>query len=113
MSGLSIGSMGHGADCSVAGGHPGSRFLEGRWPPAKKTARLEQRNCRLRLSQRRVGAKGVPMRLLLAAALIGSAAVASMAAQSTQSSEPSGALERAFMPNGRISMDLTAGEYHI
>lgn len=52
------------------------------------------------------------MRLLIAAAIVGTALVTDAASQSPRDSR-SDSLERAFVANGRISMDLSAGEYRI
>jgi len=48
------------------------------------------------------------MRYILAAAFVGTALIAAQ-----QSSRPSSSLERDFVANGKISMDLSAGEYRI
>lgn len=53
------------------------------------------------------------MRIILASALVGTMLVAAPETQSTPETRPSGSLERAFAANGRISMDLSAGEYRI
>lgn len=53
------------------------------------------------------------MRMILASALVGGMFVAAPESQSTPETRPSGSLERAFTANGRISMDLSAGEYRI
>jgi len=52
------------------------------------------------------------MRIIVASALLGTALVASLSSQ-TPESRPSDVLERPFAANGRISMDLSAGEYRI
>lgn len=52
------------------------------------------------------------MRTLFATALLGTALVAGAAAGITQE-RPSDAVERGFVANGRITMDLSAGEYRI
>src|SRR6266511_1206805 len=51
------------------------------------------------------------MRISVAAALLATALVAAPHSQTTGNS--SDALERAFVANGRITMDLSAGEYRI
>lgn len=53
------------------------------------------------------------MRAILSAALVGSALIAAPALVAQQSSRPSSSLERDFVSNGKISMDLSAGEYRI
>ncbi|HEV8347955.1 MAG TPA: hypothetical protein VGQ16_15375 [Vicinamibacterales bacterium] len=53
------------------------------------------------------------MRTLIHAALLGIALVSAPALQATQESRTSDSLERAFVANGRIRMDLSAGEYRI
>jgi hypothetical protein len=53
------------------------------------------------------------MRTLMNAALLGIALVSAPALQATQESRTSDSLERAFVANGRIRMDLSAGEYRI
>jgi hypothetical protein len=53
------------------------------------------------------------MRMILASALVGTLLVAAPESQSTSDTRPSGSLERAFPVNGRISMDLSAGQYRI
>jgi len=53
------------------------------------------------------------MRIVIAAALAGFALVALPALQATQESRATDSLERAFVSNGRIKMDLSAGEYRI
>lgn len=53
------------------------------------------------------------MRSILVAALMGTVLVVTSESQSTPDSRASDSLERAFAPNGRISMDLSAGEYRI
>ena len=53
------------------------------------------------------------MRTLVIAALIGTALVAVPSSQTTQNARVSDSLERAFPTNGRIRMDLSAGEYRI
>jgi hypothetical protein len=53
------------------------------------------------------------MRTLVIAALIGTALVAVPSSQTTQTARVSDSLERAFPTNGRIQMDLSAGEYRI
>ena len=50
------------------------------------------------------------MRVLASAAM---ATVLGMGVLASQASRPSGSLERPFVPNGRIRMDLAAGEYRI
>lgn len=52
------------------------------------------------------------MRMILATALLGTALVASPASQTTETRASDG-LERPFGANGRITMDLSAGEYRI
>ena len=53
------------------------------------------------------------MRTILSAALVGSALIAAPALLAQQTSRPSSSLERDFVSNGKISMDLSAGEYRI
>jgi hypothetical protein len=53
------------------------------------------------------------MRIILTPALVGLMFVAAPRSQTTPEARPSGSLERAFTGNGRISMDLSAGEYRI
>lgn len=53
------------------------------------------------------------MRTIFAAAIAGIALVAAPAIQATQDTRASGSLERDFVTNGRINMDLSAGEYRI
>jgi len=53
------------------------------------------------------------MRTSICTAILGLTLVAFPASQSTQAPRPSASLERAFSANGRISMDLSAGEYRI
>ena len=53
------------------------------------------------------------MRTILSAALVGIALIAAPALVAQQSSRPSSSLEREFVSNGKISMDLSAGEYRI
>jgi hypothetical protein len=53
------------------------------------------------------------MRILVAATLLGTAFVAAPLSQTRAESEPSDSLERAFVANGHIRMDLSAGEYRI
>ncbi len=53
------------------------------------------------------------MRTLITAAMLGAALVAAPALQATQESRATDSLERAFTANGRIRMDLSAGEYRI
>jgi hypothetical protein len=53
------------------------------------------------------------MRTLIHAALLGIALVSAPALPATQESRTSDSLERAFVANGRIRMDLSAGEYRI
>jgi len=53
------------------------------------------------------------MRTIFSAALIGSALIAAPALVAQQTSRPSSSLERDFVSNGKISMDLSAGEYRI
>jgi hypothetical protein len=53
------------------------------------------------------------MRTVIVAALLGSALVAAPALLATQESRATDSLERAFAANGRIRMDLSAGEYRI
>lgn len=52
------------------------------------------------------------MRMLLAAAIFGTA-LATVAASPRQDSATSNSFERAFAANGRIRMDLSAGQYRI
>ena len=53
------------------------------------------------------------MRVLFAAAILAIALVTCPAAQTSQSANRSDSLEQAFVTNGRIRMDLSAGEYRI
>jgi hypothetical protein len=53
------------------------------------------------------------MRYILATALVGAALVAAPGLDAQQSSRTSGSLERDFAGNGKISMDLSAGDYRI
>ena len=53
------------------------------------------------------------MRVALAAAILGTVLVASPRSQTTRDARMSDSLERPFSQNGRIRMDLSAGEYHI
>ena len=53
------------------------------------------------------------MRTTLSAAVVGFALIAAPALDAQQSSRPSSSLERDFVSNGKISMDLSAGEYRI
>ena len=53
------------------------------------------------------------MRTILSAALVGSLLIAAPALDAQQSARPSSSLERDFVSNGKISMDLSAGEYRI
>jgi hypothetical protein len=53
------------------------------------------------------------MRMFLAVAIVGTALTTVAASQARQDSTTSNALERAFVANGRIRMDLSAGQYRI
>lgn len=53
------------------------------------------------------------MRMILVSALVAVLFVAAPESQSPSQTRPSGSLERPFSANGRISMDLSAGEYRI
>ena len=53
------------------------------------------------------------MRTTIAAAMLGTALVAAPALQATQESRATDSLERAFTANGRVRMDLSAGDYRI
>ena len=53
------------------------------------------------------------MRVALAAAILGTALVAAPLSQTAEDTRPSSSLERAFSHNGRIRMDLSAGDYRI
>ena len=53
------------------------------------------------------------MRVAAAAAILVTVLVASTSSQTTRDARTSESLERAFAQNGRIRMDLSAGEYHI
>lgn len=53
------------------------------------------------------------MRTIVITAIVGLALVALPESQSAQDSRPGGSLEQPFAANGRISMDLSAGEYRI
>jgi hypothetical protein len=59
------------------------------------------------------GWKGESMRILVVAALLGTTLVAAPASQTSQEVRASDSLERAFAPDGRIKMDLSAGDYRI
>ena len=53
------------------------------------------------------------MRTILAAAMLSLVAVAAPQSQAPEQPRPVAFLERAFAPNGRVTMDLAAGEYLI
>jgi len=53
------------------------------------------------------------MRIALATAILGTALIAAPLAGTDQEGRAKESLERAFSQNGRIRMDLSAGEYHI
>ena len=53
------------------------------------------------------------MRLAFAAAVLGTALVAAPVAQSTHDGRTWSSLDRPFNPNGRLRMDLVAGDYRI
>jgi hypothetical protein len=53
------------------------------------------------------------MRIALATAILGTALVTAPLAGTDQEGRAKESLERAFSENGRIRMDLSAGEYHI
>ena len=53
------------------------------------------------------------MRVAVAAAILGTVLVSSARSQTTSDARTSNSLERPFSPNGRIRMDLSAGDYHI
>jgi len=53
------------------------------------------------------------MRVAIATAILGAALVAVPLSQSAQDGRPSSSLERTFSQNGRIRMDLSAGDYRI
>jgi hypothetical protein len=53
------------------------------------------------------------MRVAVAAAILGTVLVASPRSQTARDARTSDALERTFPQNGRIRMDLSAGEYRI
>ena len=53
------------------------------------------------------------MRVAVATAILGAALVAVPLSQSTQNGRASSSLERTFSQNGRIRMDLSAGDYRI
>jgi hypothetical protein len=53
------------------------------------------------------------MRVAIAAVILGTVLVASPMSQATRDARTSDSLERAFSQNGRIRMDLSAGDYHI
>ena len=53
------------------------------------------------------------MRVLLTAAILGTTLATLAASAQRQGSDQSGSLERRFAANGRIRMDLSAGEYRI
>lgn len=53
------------------------------------------------------------MRVAVAAAILGTALVAAPLSQTTQDARTKDSLDRAFSQNGRVRMDLSAGEYRI
>lgn len=53
------------------------------------------------------------MRVAVTAAILSTAFVAAPLCQTAQDARPSGSLDRAFSHNGRIRMDLSAGDYRI
>jgi hypothetical protein len=53
------------------------------------------------------------MRVAVITAIVGTLFVASPRTQTTEDARTSDSLERAFAPNGRIRMDLSAGDYEI
>lgn len=53
------------------------------------------------------------MRAFLPIAVLTLGAAASLNSQTSEQPRPAGFLERAFASNGRVTMDLSAGEYHI
>lgn len=53
------------------------------------------------------------MRMILTTALLGTMLIAAPESQSASDTRPTDLLERPFVANGRISMDLSAGEYQI
>jgi hypothetical protein len=53
------------------------------------------------------------MRVAVSAAILGTALVAAPLCQTTQDARAKDSLERAFSQNGRIRMDLSAGDYRI
>src|SRR5260370_37570693 len=53
------------------------------------------------------------MRVAIAAAILSSVLVASTGSQMPREARNSGSVERPFPQDGRIRMDLSAGEYHI
>jgi hypothetical protein len=53
------------------------------------------------------------MRIAVAAAILGTALVAAPLSQTTQEARTKESIERTFSQNGRIRMDLSAGEYRI
>jgi hypothetical protein len=53
------------------------------------------------------------MRATLSAALVGLTLIGGRALDAQQTAQPSNSLERPFVANGKISMDLSAGEYRI
>jgi len=66
-----------------------------------------------RLKSAATALEGLRMRVLLAAAIFGTALAVVGASQERQDSATSNSLERSFVPNGRIRMDLSAGQYRI
>ena len=53
------------------------------------------------------------MRTILPVAMLSLVVVAALQSQAPEQSRPEAFLERAFAPNGRVTMDLAAGEYQI
>lgn len=53
------------------------------------------------------------MRVAIVTAILGAVLVASPNSQTTRDAVTSASLERAFPQNGRIRMDLSAGDYHV
>ena len=53
------------------------------------------------------------MRVAIASAILGAALVVSPSSQTVRDARPSDSLERPFPQNGRIRMDLSAGDYDI
>src|SRR5438046_4270634 len=86
------------------------RKSAGRGPPRR---RREPTCRRVRPLVRAECAEGRPMSSKGAAAVVGAALVAAAAVGAVQEARTSDALERPFVSNGRIRMNLSAGDYRI